>query len=395
MITNKIDSIEGFKGIASLIVFTGHFLIAFYPLFNSQNPDEAIFHNVPVMKYIVFSPVSFFYNGHFAVMAFFILSGYVLSYKYFLSRDQTIIVSSLFRRYFRLTLPIFFSCVLAYGCLKLDLFFNQDTSRITNSKWLASFYTFEPSFIQMVKFALYGVYFNFDGYQDYNNPLWVMHMILVGSFIVFALLFLCSLTKKRYMLYLPALLLMHKSYYLGFILGVMLCDENTNNSNYRSLFKSKLVLCSLLLMGVSFGNYKFTDFGVNGLLSNSLIKYYFGFMRGVFYHTIGAFFTVYVLLHSRIMRVVFSKKIMTYVGKISFSIYITHFVIICSLSCFLFNALYAMIHLKALCVIVTWIVTVLVTVGVSHVFYISIEKGTIDFTRRLYHSVASCCRMPK
>jgi peptidoglycan/LPS O-acetylase OafA/YrhL len=389
---HTIDYIYGFKGIAALMVFTGHFLIAFYPFFNASNPNEDIFQRMPILKYVVFTPASFFYNGHFAVMGFFILSGYVLSYGYFLRGERAFIISSLARRYFRLTVPIFFSCVLAYLCLRFGLFFNQDTARITHSKWLALFYTFEPSFIQMVKFAVYGVYFNFQGSQDYNNPLWVMQMVLAGSFIVYALLFLCSVVKKRYLLYIAALLLMHRSYYPGFVVGVLLCDITVNNPGYRLRINSKAVLCALLLIGVSFGNYKSTDYGIYGWLGNSVMRGYFGGVLVAFYHTIGALCIVYVLLCSGIMQAFFSRKIVTYLGTISFSIYITHFIIICSLSCLVFNALYAMLHMKALCVMVTWMVTVMVTVGVSHLFYISIEKKSDAWIKRLYSAVASYCK---
>jgi len=390
---SRINYIDGFKGIASFIVFTGHFLISFYPFFLSNNPNEVFFQNHNLIKYIVFSPISFFYNGHFAVMAFFVLSGYLLSYKYFVTGDKSIIVSGFFRRYLRLAIPIFFSCFLAYSCLKLNLFFNQETSLITHSKWLALFYNFKPNFIQMIKFSFYGVYFNFHGYQDYNNPLWVMQMVLFGSFLVFAFLLLFIYTKKRYIIYLISILLFHKTYYLAFILGIMLCDENTNNYNYQSFFKNKIILFSLFLMGICLGSFKFHNFWINRFLNNCLITVYFKGFSAILYHIIGSFFIIYVLINSKFMRLFFSSYIISYFGRISFPLYIIHFIIICSLSCFLFNGLYELTHLKTICFIVTWVVTFLVTILVSHLFCVSIEKRTIQLTRKLYNIIESYYRM--
>ena len=390
---SKINYIYGFKGIASLIVFTGHFLVAFYPFFRSSNPNAVFFQDHNIVKYIVFSPISFFYNGHFAVMVFFILSGYLLSYGYFTAGDKSIIVSSALRRYFRLTIPVFVSCFFAYSCLKLNLFFNQDTSLITHSKWLASFYNFKPSFIQMIKFSFYGVYFDFHRYQNYNSPLWVMRMALFGSFLVFIFSFLFCYIKKRYIIYLISVLLFHNTYYLAFVLGVMLCDENTRNCNYKSFFKNRIILFSLFLIGISLGSYRPHDFWINKFLNNCFIGVYLGGARGIVYHIIGAFFVVYVLMNSKLMKLFFSNKIMSYLGKISYPIYLTHFIVICSVSCFLFNMLYALMHMKALCVIITWIVTFLVTIVISHLFYMSVEKGTVQLTKRLYILIKSYYRM--
>jgi len=392
----RIDCIDGFRGVAALIVFTGHFLISFYPFFLSNNPGEVFFRNNHLMKYVVFSPLSIFYNGHFAVTSFFILSGYVLSCKYFITEDKNVIFSAFFRRYFRLTIPIFFSCLMAYACLKLNLFFNYETSLVTHSQWLAKFYSFEPDFIQMTKFALYDVYFNYQKGQTYNAPLWVMQIFLLGSFLVFSFLFLFSYIRKRYIkyaIYLISLLVFHKTYYLAFVLGMILCDENITHHNYRSLFKSKVILFFLFLMGIYLGSYKPHDLWMYKPLDNSLIISYFGEFRGIFYHIIGAFFTVYVVINAHIMKKIFSHNIMVFFGTLSFPFYIIHFIVLCSLSCVVFNSLYAFMVPKSVCFFATFVITFLVTTLVSYLFYLLVERKAIHYSKRLYDLAAASCRM--
>ena len=390
---SKIAYIDGFRGLGVLIVFTGHFLISFYPFFGSNNPDGIFFRNNNLMKYIVFSPISTFYNGHYAVISFLILSGYVLSYKYFLTGNKNVVISSLVRRYFRLTIPIFFSCLLAYICLKFDLFFNYETSLVTNSKWLAKFYSFKPDFIQMIRFAFYDVYFDYNNSQTYNTPLWVMSIFLFGSFLVFSLLFSFRYVRKRYIIYAIAIFLLHKTYYLAFILGMMLCDANISNHDYRSLFKNKIMLFFLLVTGIYFGSKKLPDDWLYNLLNNNLITIYFNGFSGILYQIIGSFFIIYVLINAEIMRRFFSNKIMLFFGKISFSFYLIHFIVICSLSCFLFNSLYELMLPKGICFLLTLLITFFVTTLLSYLFYQSVERKTVQYSRKLYHLLESSCSM--
>jgi peptidoglycan/LPS O-acetylase OafA/YrhL len=109
--------------------------------------------------------------------------------------------------------------------------------------------------------------------------------------------------------------------------------------------------------------------------------------------SLALFFVVYVLIDSQLMKLFLSNTIMSYLGKISYPIYLTHLIIVCSVSCFLFNRLYALIHIKTLCVIITWVATFFVTIVVLHFFYLTVEKGTVQLTKRLYILIESYYRM--
>lgn len=389
----RMDYIDGLKGVAALIVFTGHFLIAFYPFFNSRNPEAIFFQNHPLISFLVFSPLSIFYNGHFAVMIFFVLSGYLLSYKYFLTKRTDVVVSGMVRRYFRLTIPIFFATLLAYGCAVTHLFFNYETSLVTHSQWLSSFYRFTPDFTGMVRFAFFDVYFNYDRNFSYNAPLWVMQFILIGSFVIYALQFLFRYIKKRYVVYLVALVLFYKTYYPAFILGMMLCDATHMQHHYPSLSENKIVLCILFLVGIYLGSYKLHNFWMYGFLDENFVARYYGGYKAIAYNIIGAVLITYVLLHSTLMKRLLSRKSMVFLGRIAFSFYILHFIVLCSLACFLFNSLYVLMIPKAVCVLVTFVITGLVTTVMAQALYNSVEKRTVLFSRQLYTALASRCSM--
>lgn len=77
--------LEGLRGLLSLIVVVHHFILLFQPLvfLGSNNPDD--FKTRPLSGSILLAntPLNLFMNGNWAVCMFFVMSGYVLSVKYF------------------------------------------------------------------------------------------------------------------------------------------------------------------------------------------------------------------------------------------------------------------------------------------------------------------------
>jgi peptidoglycan/LPS O-acetylase OafA/YrhL len=87
--TNKATrhdfSADGLRGIAAANVAISHFIAAFLPsVLHSHYPDVFQKNLNPslLFQFIEHPLVSIFYNGHFAVVIFFVLSGYVLVLPY-------------------------------------------------------------------------------------------------------------------------------------------------------------------------------------------------------------------------------------------------------------------------------------------------------------------------
>jgi peptidoglycan/LPS O-acetylase OafA/YrhL len=59
-----------------------------------------------------------------------------------------------------------------------------------------------------------------------------------------------------------------------------------------------------------------------------------------FYHVLGSFVIMLVVLRSAALKSIFSIKIFSYIGKFSFSFYLLHFIILCSFSCYIFKVFY-------------------------------------------------------
>lgn len=155
----KILYLEGLRGIASVMVFLLHFILAFFPAAQRGNPlqvhnsVELILSNAPLVNII--------YGGHFAVYIFFVLSGYVLTVGYFRSQDRMKLVRGMLKRYIRLEIPIFVSIFVSYVLLSNGIYKNMETSFITLSfDWLNKPWQFEPSFLAMFKQAVFDVFYD-------------------------------------------------------------------------------------------------------------------------------------------------------------------------------------------------------------------------------------------
>jgi peptidoglycan/LPS O-acetylase OafA/YrhL len=390
----KIKYIDGMRGLAVLIVLFGHLIAAFYPvLFPYPGVLPVSLDDLAtqplLIKAFVFTPLIIFYNGIFSVMIFLIISGYVISYNCSNKKDENYITASFFKRYFRLTIPILFSCVISYFLLKVGGFFNIQASLASHSPWLTQYYTCDANFFNMIKFVLYDEYFGhpLEDLRCYGNVLWMMYVILLGSFLVYAFyaLFARASSRLRIFIYIGLIIIFSKSYLLAVILGMILFDMDANNVS-RNV--NKIILLIMLLSGICLGSLIRFDFPFYTILNIDFMKNYFGglFYLLIFYYIIGAFLLFFALSRLSFSIKVFSSKVAVYIGKISFSIYLLHFIVIFSLSSYIFVWLKNDINASnELSFIVTSVVTIVVTILLSHIFHHYIELKSINWSQSLYN----------
>ena len=191
----KIGYLDGLRGLAAFQVVFHHFILTFYPALFIF-PGVATHLPGTIEATISASPLNLLWDGNFAVCLFFILSGYVLSHKFFLHGNAEIATAAAVKRYFRLALPAAFSVLLAYVMMKLSLFFNQPAGVAAGSDWLAGVWTFQPRFFDALNQAFLGVFFA--GTFSYNAVLWTIALEFAGSFIVFGFLALFGTARNRF-----------------------------------------------------------------------------------------------------------------------------------------------------------------------------------------------------
>jgi peptidoglycan/LPS O-acetylase OafA/YrhL len=118
------------------------------------------------------------FNGHLAVMVFFIVSGWSLSMRYLVDGELRSWSNILIGRYLRLAIPVFTACLIVHFVM---MFGWVSADRLPVFRPL---FNFEPTVWHLLRFSLFDVFFNYKGTETYIGPLWTMSIELVGSFIV-------------------------------------------------------------------------------------------------------------------------------------------------------------------------------------------------------------------
>jgi peptidoglycan/LPS O-acetylase OafA/YrhL len=316
--STRLDALESVRGLAALVVVFHHLALTFWPAAYTAN-----------------SPLRFLLDGKFAVSVFFVLSGVVLSYSFFNKPSRNALGSATIRRYFRLTPPILASVLVAYGLMAAGAFANAPLAAAVgrDDPWLRDLYDFEPSLTGAVKEGLYGVYVDYHESQTYNNVLWTMRTELFGSLFVFVLQALFGTLPRRWVLYLliGAGLYGRYRFFLDFLVGVAVCDcYLMDRGRRRPIAIGAWGGAVLLAAGVVIGS----------VLPDSL-RPVLGFSPRKFdTQTVGAILVIGTALFCPFWRRQLESGWLVWLGRLSFSLYLLHLSIICSLGCRTFLALY-------------------------------------------------------
>lgn len=313
---NKLSYLESLRGIAALIVVIDHSINMFAPHLRWVNMD-----GVPgdVRRYIAWSPFSLVYSGIPAVWIFFLLSGFVLSYK-FLKKPTDLgpVVSGISKRYFRLTIPILGAaiafCIMAFlGCKIIS----TDMCSVRYEKvLLEAIYTAPFTHKPMI-----------------NAPLWTISWEIYGSFIIFALLSIIFIVRSKIavpVIFLTAIYFTFGTNYILFVLGLIVCYSYVNGY-LDVIFSSKfLIKKALLVIGFAVSLYLMSypfprdgvEIGVYHIVLPSSGEWYPDFIK---YTMIGAILFFFCFMVSPLAQRIIDSSFARFLGYISFSMYILHF----------------------------------------------------------------------
>ena len=178
----RINEVDGIRGWASLVVLVFHSF------------KEMLSFAVPSVHSPWLAP---FFSADIAVAIFFVLSGDALSSSFFQGRGLSAIDRLLVRRYFRLTIPIFMSCLITYCIMVTGLDYHVAASAILDRPdWLGQFLQFNASFLKFLRYSLLGVYVAHTREFSYDPFLWTMSVEMAGSMLVFLFCYLWQRLKK-------------------------------------------------------------------------------------------------------------------------------------------------------------------------------------------------------
>lgn len=330
MQTKKLVYLDGLKGFGCVIVFLTHFVFAFYYGMYHYQPESC---HLPNNLDIVIgkSPLNLLFNGNTAVRLFLILSGYLLCRSFFQTKDKNRLKQSAKKRYLRLMPPVLAVNIAVWLCMALGLYRNGQAAVLAGSvEWFAGFNAFEPSFIGMLKESLYGCFLF--GTNDYNGVLWTLQMLFLGAYLDYALAYFVSGLKFRWLIYGVLAVVLLRTDFLGIFLGYVLCDFMHTDWDWREK------LCGMsgfnwlvFAVGLYFMCYPSAGFGYEGTIWGILPMVFVNY-----YHIFGVLCFVFAVLNLEPVQKFFSRKVFQYLGRISYSLYLIHFLVIATFGAWFF-----------------------------------------------------------
>jgi len=293
---DRVNGLEGMRGLAAFWVYTHHFLLIFYPVFYLGQHTW----------------VNHIFNSDLAVSWFFVHSGFVLAWKgrNLSSPDYKMnLIDQSLRRYLRLLPPVLVSILATYFVMIFQLNFNHQYGTLLGSKWLSQYLQFEPNILEALKQSFFSLYFDFKSSTTYNPSLWTIGYELISSYLLFLSLALFGWWKKSLWPFL--LLTLIVSPWKGmmcFMLGAFL--TRLPEHKVHPFFIGLITFCGFFLSDLD-GSYR------------------------SYARCLGAGLLMYALLHAPKIRSILARKYFHRLGEISYSLYAFHFLVLASLTSYL------------------------------------------------------------
>lgn len=378
MSKKRVAYIDAIKGIACLGVFIHHFIIKILPATFTGNKEDSLIAG----DYILGSrAIGFILNGNFWVCMFIMISAFLLS-KSIMSKNTNRdlhMAKTLIKRYPRLMLPVLSLNII---CFIISYIFHLCGLQLENP--------LNMSFVSVFKMTVFDMWFikgtSVMGY-------WMMYIIFYGSIISVVLSTILVNCKKvsyaRIMLIcvLPFILYLN-TYFFAVLIGVWLAYE-IQYTNFEFLKKCEflnLILSIFAVIAIIFAGYPSTGNTTQGIyiVFNILPDALKNIVH--IFHTFAAMLIMIIFICKPKLQKVFDKKYLSFLGEISYSVYLVHPVVISFIGIPLYNFLEGNMGVL-FSVLITTILLVIVVTILSWLFNKFIEKPIGVLVNKMFKNV--------
>jgi peptidoglycan/LPS O-acetylase OafA/YrhL len=392
----KLLYLDGLRGILCLIVVFSHCL-----LMGKTNHEQNF--SIFFYPWMQHSPLRLLVAGEFAVAVFFVLSGCVLVRRYLEHFDDNkILLSGLIRRFPRLFIPSSVALFIYFAILHFRPFHGFNECHEIGEG------TVDPqkTGIAYVLLNTFGQYLWMPALYTIQ---WTMQIEFICSILIYVLAFLITRPFiHRYRMVLHAFLNLilpivwlathgqiprPVQYIQPFMFGLLLSDLDAsgflNFVHSIKIYWSLLIKLGLIFLTIYFGSYPvFNTDVVNG---SGTLWSPFGWMFGWFWISFGGFCLILLSILSKNFQYFLSTKIIHFLGKISFGIYLTHYIILCIVDVSFIK--WTAPHLgRDVAVLMGLLIFALpITLLISYAFYLFVDAPAVQISHWLYFAICNRC----
>jgi peptidoglycan/LPS O-acetylase OafA/YrhL len=420
---HAIAALDGVRGWACLLVFNFHFLFTYTWKvavgWGFAGENFGILH-LPIIHLLI--------SGHIMVAIFFVLSGYVLSYKPLKlirsrSWDQvfTSLASSTFRRGLRLYIPSIVGIFLVFLAVRAGVYnyshvvVNQgQTIQGTNEQHppvmkslRRQFWDWYFTVVNLVNLWDWALYYNY-----YNPHLWTIPVEFRSSIVLFVTILATSRLVSVVRMSLVGGLIWFCMRWgrwdvVHFLFGMIMAELDLingtwerpsteekqpspdNPKKYKFRISDRKWWISIFVFGLYLGSspntgYKWTPFYM--WLSKLTPKTYPEPHR--FPQTLGAVLIVFSINRSKDIQKLFVNPLSQYLGKISFAFYIVHGPILHSLGYSLMPNIWSVVGKETdfqycLGFFIGWLICLPLSIWAGDVYWRAVDIPSVKFARWL------------
>jgi len=314
--TTRVHYLDAIRGLAALSVLWNHFYVAY-----------GIEYFVPILR----TPLHLPFDGYAAVSMFFVLSGYVLSARYFApaALKELNIAAFYTKRCCRIMLPFLAAFALSYlvkvGFYQFIEGNDPELSRWGQKHWSASKLDLPVwDYMKAAVMVLPNTYF------PLIPQAWTLNIEMGMSFALpFLVLIACR--SSLWLIFFTVIMTNLLGAYIfvfHFTMGILLAKHRLFLVNIFS--RNKFFPLGILIIGFIFYTYRLAPEAIALKLSHDPMR----FINGI-----GAsLLLIWIMTNSSAQRFLSSKPLL-FLGKVSYSLYLIHLVVLLTFSQYLVSIL--------------------------------------------------------
>jgi peptidoglycan/LPS O-acetylase OafA/YrhL len=364
---NRLEYLDSARGLAAIFVVWGHFIFQY-----GMQDKYGI---------VAFTPLRFFYNAIPSVSFFFVLSGMVLSYKYFSKNLAINYKEYIIARFFRIY-PAFIAVLLLSFLIQHFLY-----KQIISTPPMAEGRDFWATAVGIKNLIEEGILFSrLDGSSELVSQRWSLIVEIQISLLVPVMILITQRSIYWLLAFVCCIIIFfHEAfpavYFLHFGLGILIALENKEiAAKWLTLSFIKKIL--LFITGALLYNYRYmVPHWQHELIPNESLsvitnnEFIIKICEGI-----GATIILITLVGSLSFQKILNHRYLTFIGKISYSIYLCHFIVLFTITPYCIHLLNnAGISNMLLVLFIALTVTTGFVIALSTILYYVAEKPFIKY----------------